>query len=321
MKLKGYYQLRHGRGLDWNLVRHMWKGTIDDVASVRQQFWQKLSLATPVDVEPIEHILFGKTRPETGIFPAWPVMWFEVRVPPNPTDVESRGPKFLEQLRRYGADKNYRVLWGYLVEAHVLTSEGTIADLVGGYAFSCWTVSWFVGEKKATLGSVFEFACDKDGTYYRLPGVGQDQYAAYGVNPGGKIEPVTAGNDTAYDVCLILKLLSFLQAKNIRTRAVPFPQPGNHRIHGGIKRPVYRYHELVVVKPGESVTGQSSDRKDQSQGIMPVHLVRGHLREYKERPLFGKYFGTFYIPSHIRGDKERGVVEKTYALKEAANHQ
>ncbi|NJL70806.1 MAG: hypothetical protein HC888_03955 [Candidatus Competibacteraceae bacterium] len=44
-----------------------------------------------------------------------------------------------------------------------------------------------------------------------------------------------------------------------------------------------------------------------------LHGVRGHFRTYtKERPLFGKWFGQYYVRSHERGDPSEGVVIKTY---------
>jgi hypothetical protein len=37
---------------------------------------------------------------------------------------------------------------------------------------------------------------------------------------------------------------------------------------------------------------------------VPMHMVRGHFSHYtEEKPLFGKYAGTFWIPAHIRGSK------------------
>ncbi len=73
-----------------------------------------------------------------------------------------------------------------------------------------------------------------------------------------------------------------------------------------------RYHVLKIHKPGEKVIGESTDTTN--EGNVPLHTVRGHLRTYDTKGLFGKLFGTFFIPSHARGDEKNGTVTKDYAL-------
>ena len=47
-----------------------------------------------------------------------------------------------------------------------------------------------------------------------------------------------------------------------------------------------------------------------------LHICRGHFSTYtEEKPLFGKYSGTYWIPAHVRGDKEIGVVKSRYDFK------
>jgi hypothetical protein len=44
-----------------------------------------------------------------------------------------------------------------------------------------------------------------------------------------------------------------------------------------------------------------------------LHICRGHFATYtEERPLFGKYSGRFYIPAHVRGSADVGIVHKRY---------
>lgn len=46
-----------------------------------------------------------------------------------------------------------------------------------------------------------------------------------------------------------------------------------------------------------------------------LHICRGHFSEYsEEKPLFGKYAGRFWIPAHVRGSAEIGLVGKDYAV-------
>ena len=42
------------------------------------------------------------------------------------------------------------------------------------------------------------------------------------------------------------------------------------------------------------------------QGLMPLHLRRGHPATYTEAaPLFGKYVGTFFRPATVVGEKKK----------------
>jgi hypothetical protein len=47
-----------------------------------------------------------------------------------------------------------------------------------------------------------------------------------------------------------------------------------------------------------------------------LHIARGHFAHYTEdRPLFGKYTGTFWRPAHVRGSADFGTVKSTYKVK------
>jgi len=46
-----------------------------------------------------------------------------------------------------------------------------------------------------------------------------------------------------------------------------------------------------------------------------IHLCRGHFKEYtKEKPLFGKYTGTYWWQPTMRGNKKKGVIHKDYEV-------
>jgi len=47
-----------------------------------------------------------------------------------------------------------------------------------------------------------------------------------------------------------------------------------------------------------------------------LHICRGHFSHYtSEKPLFGKYEGTFWTPMHLRGSAEHGIVVKDYQVE------
>ncbi|HPS54039.1 MAG TPA: hypothetical protein PLP05_00430 [Sedimentisphaerales bacterium] len=117
-----------------------------------------------------------------------------------------------------------------------------------------------------------------------------------------------------YNYAILQYCLSWLNAKNIKLQTNDFnPKYQKHaRKHLGMDN--MKYYTLNVVKPGKQYESLSSG--EERQGIMPLHLCRGHLKHFtEEKPLFGKYPGTFFIPAHVRGDRKNGIINKNYKLK------
>jgi hypothetical protein len=52
----------------------------------------------------------------------------------------------------------------------------------------------------------------------------------------------------------------------------------------------------------------------QRRATAAMHIVRGHFSTYDEKPLFGKWRGTWFVPSHLRGSLERGLAGKDYRV-------
>jgi hypothetical protein len=75
-------------------------------------------------------------------------------------------------------------------------------------------------------------------------------------------------------------------------------------------------HHTVVVKPNDLKASENVyiDLNDE-ETMRPYHAVRAHYATYtKDRPLFGKYDGKFYIPAHFRGSPDNGYVSKDYKI-------
>lgn len=114
--------------------------------------------------------------------------------------------------------------------------------------------------------------------------------------------------------------LNFLACKNISTRKIlPDPKLNKARLRRG-KQPLSAFSVLDLTS---GITGRSASNKDNADPDYPeatrkrLHAVRGHFAEYKrgESPgLFGKLFGRFWIPAHVRGDAEQGTKAKTYKV-------
>lgn len=114
---------------------------------------------------------------------------------------------------------------------------------------------------------------------------------------------------------LTLDLITYLSCKNVQLEQVD-PDPKTARVatkrHGESKTG-YRYHILTVRPPGSK-----PGTKGEPIGDMPRHVCRGHFSEYGPQfgkgKLFGKLEGRFFIPPHMRGKAENGIVEKDYRV-------
>lgn len=75
-----------------------------------------------------------------------------------------------------------------------------------------------------------------------------------------------------------------------------------------------RYYTLTVGPVGsKKSTGSAHNGPKIAKSL---HICRGHFSTYTEdRPLFGKYSGQFWIPSHVRGTTEVGAIVKDYSVK------
>lgn len=77
--------------------------------------------------------------------------------------------------------------------------------------------------------------------------------------------------------------------------------------------PLIRYKTLAIGAPSKSY---SSAEPKEYQGLMPLHLRRGNFATYTDdKPLFGKYTGTFWRPATAVGEVKNGVVIKDYEVQ------
>jgi len=75
--------------------------------------------------------------------------------------------------------------------------------------------------------------------------------------------------------------------------------------------PVYAFH-TINIHPATTVL-RTEGHVSENGLAKALHICRGHFAHYTaEKPLFGKYTGTFYRPMHLRGSIEKGIIEKDY---------
>lgn len=83
-----------------------------------------------------------------------------------------------------------------------------------------------------------------------------------------------------------------------------------------IRIPKITYHVLKIRDNIRKIRPQDPiDDAPEKRGEHALHWVRGHFATYsKEKPLFGRLSGTFWIPEHARGDLKNGLVMKDYEV-------
>lgn len=109
--------------------------------------------------------------------------------------------------------------------------------------------------------------------------------------------------------------ISFMHCKNVR-QVESKDESGSQRFREQYKIPKFRYRTLLL-DPMKEVLRREG--QSETQGLKrALHICRGHFSTYSdEKPLFGKYAGTFWIPDHVRGKKEYGEVQKDYDVMPA----
>jgi hypothetical protein len=77
-------------------------------------------------------------------------------------------------------------------------------------------------------------------------------------------------------------------------------------------RPPVTFRTIEVTSISASVVGRP--KSDNHPGVAK-HIQRGHFKRYTEdRPLFGRFVGQYWWEQHLRGQEDRGEVQKDYAV-------
>jgi hypothetical protein len=185
--------------------------------------------------------------------------------------------------------------------------------------------------KEETVNCVALYSFFENGKY--LP------WQVYPISVGFNEQNITSKNFQLFNVLgsettkeeddiLSVSLISFfnetcvftdiLNCQNVVTKDVlPTEKLNQKRIRNG-KLPLYSYKILEVVKGKPRTKNAGSVPWDyKSPEAVRFHLCRGHFKTFtEERPLFGKYSGTFWWNPQSRGDRSKGAIEKEYSVKQ-----
>lgn len=109
-----------------------------------------------------------------------------------------------------------------------------------------------------------------------------------------------------------LLAISFLHCKNVTIARDDSPDPdlSKYQRKRGLapSRIVFKTLEITPMKK----TLERAQTEHAASLQRALHICRGHFANYESRPLFGKYQGRFWIPQHLRGAPQQGLVHKTY---------
>lgn len=111
--------------------------------------------------------------------------------------------------------------------------------------------------------------------------------------------------------------ISFLNCKRVDSIDVSDSDGPSRKWLRRQKKPSIKYHVLKVnpLRIRKRTTYKEEVEFLNAQAANPRFIVRGHFATYtKERPLFGKYWGTFWREGHKRGDVKNGMVLKDYEV-------
>lgn len=107
--------------------------------------------------------------------------------------------------------------------------------------------------------------------------------------------------------------LSISHCKNVATIEQPVPAAvAKKRVRRGL--PYFTYRILDIKPVQRAASDKSASPGSETQRAL--HFVRGHMKTYTaDRPLFGKYTGSYWWHMHRAGAMEAGVADKSYRVQ------
>ena len=252
---------------------------------------------------------------EAGLSP-WPMSWFEYMgcIAWQNGMVANVGVSVVNNRIEQGTSAigAVNLLIGNTLGLGVRDEDGYLVPKVN-MADAEWIQAFhvFVSEgkrgKPTPAGGVVHFL-DKNATHMKMSG-------AYIFSPGG------LGGDGSEEwnkLCgaamhLPLFAIKLLKCKNVSAANTATSKMPKGRRHKGAAHKSLVFKTLFVSLPGKK--GVPGRRLQLGGDPKRMHLCRGHFADYTNGGgLFGKLHGMYWIPSHVRGNKDIGEVKKDYEL-------
>lgn len=187
-----------------------------------------------------------------------------------------------------------------------------------------WTVSWFAfwGRARDCVGPIIRghifLAADGTSAHWTDGTAAATAYpTTEGLRDSAERNELLLGAEASKYVRPVLFACSLANCNNVRLEEQEARYENRQDRRNAERRgdpPRHRFYTLAIDPMRKSTEGGSGPST--SKGVTSMHICRGHFSHYsEERPLFGKYSGTFWVPAHVRGISEVGVVGKDYRVK------
>lgn len=116
---------------------------------------------------------------------------------------------------------------------------------------------------------------------------------------------------------IALMAINFMHCRNVEL-VDHVAAPVQHPRKKHLKEQPGVVYKTIVIKPMSAVrVSETSSAGDGGDSIpRSAHIVRGNFATYSEdKPLLGKYVGTFWRPAHVRGSQDAGEIVKDYRIE------
>lgn len=194
--------------------------------------------------------------------------------------------------------------WACLFEAHEISNHVNIKWAIAAYLIN----SQFNGANAIRV----RYYLDKDGRRY-FDNNGNCHIYELGPDIVARLGEKLARQYVYQFTAPFLWATCFLHCKNIEAKDVVPAKKLSDIWEKQSGRPLVKYKTLVISPHFRNRPGATSGL---GVRMNPLHICRGHFKQFDDRPLFGKYRGLFWWESQIRGNKKQGVVLKDYKIRE-----
>ncbi len=225
-----------------------------------------------------------------NIAPPFPLMWVEFSNPSANFRTSSDGKEFLNENISIGvliySSRNEEGIfhcesfWIFLTKNDDLAYQGC-------YIYELDKNGLLIGDK------------DKALLYIAPSDSAIEQIRKHGTNSLGPI------------MAILFMGLSLMHCKNVKLIDSPLSRQQRRYLERHASNEI-RFKTLEIEPFKKTVKDIGHEGKLTSQAL---HVCRGHFKHFEDKPLFGKFKGTYWWPQMVRGNKRFGEIKKDYDIK------
>jgi hypothetical protein len=145
-----------------------------------------------------------------------------------------------------------------------------------------------------------------------IPLISQEEFRITAA-PNGVFDENVVGQEFAPFMDVVWMTISLMHCKNTNLVENSPPEKLSKKWRKKTGKPLKRFYTLEVKPMGVRKNGSASG--GEGKGVA-LHRRRGHFKNFsEEKPLFGKYVGTWWWGERMVGSLGYGEVEKDYSVK------